>query len=229
MQLTSGKVCVVVLFTALATVVPLEAAWAACPDEQDNTVVEAETNARGVRVNEPGLHIYNESGVCARVSSVFVISADLTEFVEVGWYDGSCERLEFSMSSRYNGSTSATRLLTSMTGCLAALCQTAVCPLETMGFLSMTRIRMRHGRTHTTKTRSHSHQQWAVSRMESSPPTGSTLARATVGARTLMDSTALIQTVGSRGSTHLKGSQSQTMNSTSRAKSEVTTATSSID
>jgi len=66
---------------------PATHALAACPDQHDNTVAEAAANGRGNRVDNPGMHIYNSSGLCARVSSIFVISADNTEFVEVGWYE----------------------------------------------------------------------------------------------------------------------------------------------
>lgn len=52
-----------------------------------NVAYQNGTGGRGVRVANPGMGVFNGSVVCGRVSSIFVYSADLTDFVEVGWYE----------------------------------------------------------------------------------------------------------------------------------------------
>jgi hypothetical protein len=52
-----------------------------------NTVMEASANGQGNRVINPGMAIYNDKISCGRVSSLIVRSPDLTDFVEVGWFE----------------------------------------------------------------------------------------------------------------------------------------------
>lgn len=52
-----------------------------------NTVDEAAANGRGNRAINPGMQIYNDDVACARVSSLFVTTADGSRWVEVGWFE----------------------------------------------------------------------------------------------------------------------------------------------
>jgi hypothetical protein len=62
-----------------------------CLSSVYNTTDEASADGRGNRVQNPGMHIYNDNVDCGRVSSLFVKNATETKFVEVGWFEDPSE------------------------------------------------------------------------------------------------------------------------------------------
>lgn len=81
----------VTVATAMAVAVLAPPVLAGCQVGLDplNTIDRPDKGGRGVRVIDPGMHVFDTSVPCGRASSILDINSAETRFVEVGWFENT--------------------------------------------------------------------------------------------------------------------------------------------